>query len=140
MLLAVASLLLRTAAAEPPSAEAGLGLIAYVGDTVELNGTGSSDPENDPLVFAWTQVGGPPVVLEATDTAKPRFAVDAPGTLRFALVVNDGATDSAPDVVAVVVPHQDIEGVATSGCAVVPGVPGVAFAGALVACLARRRR
>jgi hypothetical protein len=127
------------ARAEAPVAEAGLGLLAYVDDTVELNGTGSADADGDALTYAWTQVGGPTVALEGADTAQPRFTVEQPGTLTFQLVVNDGTSDSAPDEVSVAVPYRAIDGVASGGCNVVPG--SVSSAGLLVlTCLVARRR
>lgn len=125
------------AAGAAPTAEAGLGLLAYVEDTVELNGSGSIDPEGDALSYTWSQVAGPPVELQGGSSAQPRFTVTDPGALRFALVVNDGLSDSAADTVDVVVPYRTVDDVAT-GCAVVTAVPWVAFAGVL-ACLGRRR-
>lgn len=127
------------AAGEAPVAEAGLGLIAYVDDTVILDGSGSYDPEGDALTYAWTQVGGPPVQLQDGETAKPRFPIVSPGTLRFELVVSDDLSASAPDVVEVVVPYERIEGVETS-CAVVPGASAAAALLALAALTGRRRR
>ncbi len=126
------------AAGEAPTAEAGLGLIAYVGDTVVLDGSGSTDPEGDTLTYTWSQVGGPPVELTRGDTTQPRFDVGAAGTLRFALVVSDGTTDSAADQVEVVIPHEEIRGV-EAGCATTRGPLAL---GALfgLAALARRRR
>jgi hypothetical protein len=129
------------ASGSAPVAEAGLGLLAYVGDTVELNGSGSVDPEGDPLTYAWEQTGGPPVDLQGADSSTPRFEVETPGTLRFSLVVNDGTTSSPPDEVEVVVPYKDIGDDVATGCAVVP--PGKAASAAAVAallCLVRRRR
>ena len=125
------------AAGEAPVAEAGLGLIAYVGDTVILDGSGSSDPEGDPLSYAWTQVGGEPVELARADTPQPQFEIVGAGTLRFSLVVRDDLTESAADSVEVVVPHEAIAGVET-GCASAPGVAGVG--GLFLAGLAVRRR
>lgn len=105
------------AAGEAPVSEAGLGLIAYVGDSVILDGSGSTDPEGDALTYTWLQVGGPPVELTRADTPQPRFDIAQAGTLRFTLVVNDGLTDGAADGVEVVVPYGTIQGV-ESGCAV----------------------
>ncbi len=128
------------AAGEPPVAEAGLGLIAYVGDTVILDGSASFDPEGDPIVYTWALVGGPPTELQQGDTAQPRFLVTEAGTLRFSLVVNDGTSDSVADPVEVVVPHERIEGVET-GCVTGGGAPGLGLAAvALVFALRRTRR
>ena len=123
---------------EAPLADAGVGLLAYVGDTVSLNGRASADPEGEKLSFAWTQSGGPEVQLDKATTPEPEFTVEAAGTLRFTLVVNDGAWDSAPDTVEIVVPEQAFGGEAEGGCVTLP-VPfwsGALLAGALL----RRRR
>lgn len=126
------------AAGEAPVAEAGLGLLAYVGDTVILDGSGSTDPEGDTITYTWTQVGGPPVELTRADTPQPLFEIGAAGTLRFTLVVNDGTTDSTADQVEVVVPHEEIRGV-EAGCSTTRGPLAL---GALLglAALGRRRR
>lgn len=122
---------------EAPVADAGVGLMAQVGDTVILNGMASSDPEGAALTFVWTQVGGPEVELRKGSTVKPELTLEAAGTHRFALVVNDGVDDSEPDVVEVVVPERSFGGEA--GCSA--GAPASAVAGVLAAGLlwARRR-
>lgn len=129
------------ALAAAPVAEAGLGVMAYVGDTVILNGSASSDPDGSPLIYTWTQVSGAPVDLRRADSDKPEFVVDAPGTLRFELVVSDGLESSAGDTVAVVVPDREALplGESPGACAAVPSA-SVAFGLALVALVGRRRR
>lgn len=89
-------------------AEAGQPLIAYVGDTVFLDGSASNDPEGDAIIYIWSQASGPPVELEGPDRSNPSFKITGPGTLRFSLIVNDGTADSEPDIVAVVVPFEAI--------------------------------
>lgn len=108
-----------------PVADAGLGVLAYVGDTVVLNGTASTDAEGDALTYTWTQLDGAPVALDGYDTAEPAFVVDAPGPYRFQLVVNDGALDSAPDEVALYVPDREATPSGKpSGCSTAPAAVG----------------
>ncbi len=45
--------------------------------TVEPDGSGSTDPNNDPLTYEWSQLNGPAVTLEGASTAKPTFKAPA---------------------------------------------------------------
>jgi LmbE family N-acetylglucosaminyl deacetylase len=91
----------------PPVARAGSDQIVAGGAPVGLNGSTSSDPDNDPLTYAWTQVAGTPVVLSSASTAMPTFVAPPalPGSqlLRFELVVTDGTLASVPDTVDVLI-------------------------------------
>ena len=74
------------------------------GQTATLDGTGSSDPDNDTLTYSWTQVSGTAVTLNGADTAAPSFTaplVNGTEDLIFELIVSDGQVDSAPDRVTV---------------------------------------
>ena len=124
---------------EPPVADAGLGLLAAVGDTVSLNGTASRDPEGADLGFFWSQTGGPEVGIKNGDEAQPSFTVESPGTYRFALVVNDGYQDSAADTVEIVVAHTQFGGEAEGGCASA-SAPAWSAVLSLLALAPRRRR
>jgi hypothetical protein len=71
------------------------------GDWVSLDGSGSYDPDQDPLIYTWVQTMGPLVMLEDTDRAVAGFYAVAEGTMAFELVVSDGQAESTPDSVRV---------------------------------------
>ncbi|HEX7958285.1 MAG TPA: PKD domain-containing protein, partial [Terriglobales bacterium] len=88
----------------PPVANAGPAQTVHVTDTVQLDGTGSTDRDGDPLTYRWTFTSIPTdsaVVLNAANTAKPTFVVDKPGSYTLQLIVNDGKVDSAPSTVTI---------------------------------------
>lgn len=83
------------------------------GETVTLDGRGSSDADGDTLTYLWTQTGGTPVRLENANTAMPSFtAPGGSGEVTFELTVNDGIETSAPD--SVVISVQDNIAAATA--------------------------
>jgi hypothetical protein len=87
-----------------PQADAGLNQNASVGDTVTLDGSGSSDTDGDTLTFNWSFVSlpaGSNAALSDNSAVQPGFTVDLPGTYTVRLVVNDGTLDSDPDTVTV---------------------------------------
>lgn len=91
----------------PPTADAGRDTNVVEATLVDLDGTASTDPDGDPLAYAWLQTGGPAVALSGADTATPSFTAPdvAPGAtvaLSFELTVDDG-TDTATDTVVVTV-------------------------------------
>lgn len=89
-----------------PVADAGANIGAIWGANVQLDGTGSFDPNGgDTITYAWVQIGGTATVsLSSSTSSQPTFT--APGvddTLQFELTVMDsrGLTDS--DIVTVYV-------------------------------------
>jgi hypothetical protein len=85
-------------------ANAGPDRSARLNDLVVLDGSGSSDPEGDPLAYQWSWMERPSgSVAQLTDATavRPEFIVDAPGRYVLSLSVHDGAVWSAPDLVEV---------------------------------------
>lgn len=98
----------------PPVAEAGSNqLDRRSGEAVTLDGTGSVDADDDPIRYRWTQLQGPTVVLTDDTAAEPGFTPSETGVYQFELVVTDGALESAPDSVYMVV-HDDDNSVPTA--------------------------
>lgn len=56
-----------------PVAEAGLNQSVLMGDTVVLDGSGSTSATGQELVYEWVQTGGPVVVLDPADQAVVSF-------------------------------------------------------------------
>jgi sugar lactone lactonase YvrE len=95
-----------------PIANAGPDQLGFVGQPVTVDGTGSSDPDGDPITFNWLVVTVPTDSLittgSLTDAAAPTpsFIPDQEGSYTLTLVVNDGLTDSQVDTVSVHVNPQ----------------------------------
>ena len=96
---------------EAPTADAGEDQTVATGATVQLDGFGSSDPENDPLTYTWTlsDPDGNDATLSDATIVAPTFVADVDGTYVATLVVNDGTSDSAPDTVEVAAEAQPNE-------------------------------
>jgi hypothetical protein len=87
-----------------PVAHAGANQNVAVGAMVALDGTSSSDAENQPLSYAWSFLSlpqGSAAQLTGAHTATPGFAADAAGTYVAQLIVNDGVLSSHPATVTI---------------------------------------
>ena len=84
---------------EPPVADAGTDRTVSPGEQVELDGTGSSDPDGDNISERWVQLSGPSVSLEDRFTQTPSFtAPSETGTARFEILVTDGTFNDTDTV------------------------------------------
>jgi hypothetical protein len=87
-----------------PTANAGAYQSVEEGALVTLDGTNSSDPENDLLSSVWT--APEEIVLSSNLASNPTFTapeVKNDTTLNFSLIVNDGFLNSFPSTVQVLV-------------------------------------
>lgn len=131
-----------------PVAAAGADQSVAVGATVTLNGGGSSDPDHDPLQYAWTlgtRPTGSGASLSSSSSVSPSFVADVAGVYEATLTVTDGSTTSGADKVRVVAQSSGGGGGGTSscGCQAANAADGLAAAGllaAFTAVRARRRR
>ena len=95
-----------TAVNDAPIANAGADQTVAEGATVTLDGSGTTDPDaGDTLTYAWTQTGGTTVTLNDTSAISPTFTapnrLDENAVLVFSLTLNDGTSDSTPDLVEI---------------------------------------
>jgi len=87
-----------------PVADAGPDQTVQVTDTVQLDGSDSTDVDGDLLTFSWTlltQPAGSSATLDDATSVMPSFVADAPGSYEVELIVNDGTVASAPDTVTI---------------------------------------
>lgn len=87
----------------PPVADAGEDEEVLDGTIVQLDGSGSYDPDGDELAYAWSQISGPNVILFGENSVTPTFIATDAGEVVIQLVVNDGEEDSQPDEVTIIV-------------------------------------
>jgi hypothetical protein len=87
-----------------PIARAGSDQTVMVGESVSLDGSASSDPDEDQLVYKWSMLSKPDgSSAELTDalTATTSFTADIEGTYTIQLIVNDGKEDSDADTTVI---------------------------------------
>jgi hypothetical protein len=89
-----------------PVADAGPDQNVVTGATVTLDGSGSHDPNGDPLTYAWTTLSKPAgsiATLQNANGVMPDFTPDVAGNYIFGLIVTDNnAAQSGEDTVTII--------------------------------------
>ena len=99
-----------------PVADAGPDQTVPLGALVELDGSGSSDPDGDPLNYDWTLTAAPAgstAILSNPAVVNPLFVADVPGEYTISLVVDDNNLGS--DTAIVLVATENSAPVADAG-------------------------
>ena len=63
---------------QKPVANAGPDQEVNAENVVTLDGSGSSDPDGDPITYSWRQIGGPTVQLSNPQSPNPTFTAPSP--------------------------------------------------------------
>ena len=90
-----------TDSVSPPVANAGTPQTVNAGQTVQLNGSGSTDPQGLPLTYEWaflTIPAGSQAALSNPTSVMPTFTADLAGTYVAQLTVNNGYFGSSATV------------------------------------------
>jgi len=82
-------LLTRRVGNSSPVADAGPDQLAAAAGVITLDGSGSRDPDGDPLQYEWLQTGGPSVSITGRNSAKATFTAAEGQRYSFQLKVTD---------------------------------------------------
>ncbi|MDO9257791.1 MAG: CARDB domain-containing protein [Bacteroidales bacterium] len=96
---------------QAPVANAGTNQTVDEAQLVTLDGSQSSDPNNDQLTYKWTAPSG--ITLSSTTSANPTFTapyINVETQFTFGLVVNDGIVNSDPVTVKITVRNSSLVG------------------------------
>jgi len=103
-----------------PVANAGVDQNVATTSVVDLNGSASSDADNDALTYAWSITSQPTnatATLSNIVDVNPYFTADLDGNYTISLVVNDGTVDSTVDTVTIIAATGNSAPIANAGIA-----------------------
>ena len=91
---------------QAPTANAGADQSVEAGETVTLDGSGSTDPEGQTLTYAWTKTSGLDITFSDASSASPTFAAPSSFTmstveLQLEVTDSEGLTDTDTVTIAV---------------------------------------
>jgi hypothetical protein len=101
-----------------PTANAGSAQNVLTASKVTLNGSASTDANNDALTYAWSLTTKPSnsnASLTDSTSSSPFFTPDVAGTYVASLVVNDGKLNSTSATVTVTASSSNVSPVANAG-------------------------
>jgi hypothetical protein len=101
-----------------PVANAGVEQSLLTGTLATLDGSGSSDVDNNTLTYSWslsTKPTGSSASLSSTNGVKPTFVADKAGTYIASLTVNDGQINSNAVTVTITASQNNAAPVANAG-------------------------
>ena len=101
-----------------PVANAGIPQSLMTGTVVLLDGSGSTDANNDSLTYNWsltTKPTGSTANLSSSTAVMPTFTADRPGAYTATLTVNDGQTTSNAVMVTITAAQSNAAPVANAG-------------------------
>lgn len=88
----------------PPQASAGVDQTVHSLADFTLNGTGSSDPDGDPLRYSWARIQGAQATIRNASSATTTVAgIKGPATVVFRLTVTDPLGHTSTDDVTVTI-------------------------------------
>jgi PKD repeat protein len=117
-----------------PIAYAGDNQQVDLGDTAQLDGSGSSDEDGDTLTYQWafdSRPDGSNAALSDATIVNPTFEVDVSGTYTVQLIVNDGEEDSSPDSVIITTEELPQSIIIDHQCADLGAIPDSALSAAV---------
>ena len=107
-----------TVANAVPVANAGVNQNVVIGSTVTLDGSASTDANNDSLSYKWVLQSKPATssaTLTGATSAKPTFKADIAGTYVATLVVSDGKANSELAAISILASTANLAPVAKPG-------------------------
>ena len=109
----------------PPVAEAGLDQTVVLDANITLNGSGSTDPDDNIVSYRWEQIDGPTAALTNADKAIAHFiaSVASGSTLSFKFTVTDAGGLQATDTCVIRILSAPIIGLLSS----MVSIPGGTF-------------